>query len=282
MPDLGLKFEVPAKWVLTGEHSVLRGCEAIVFPYHTYKLSFSYQPTSADHHHANLFQVQINALLVRASDFLKVPVQADANQINIDCKIPIAAGLGSSAALCVAVAKFALWKADRSQDQLIELATYLEDEFHGKSSGMDVSAITSNRLPILYSIAKGSQIIEPLDALPRFELYDSGKRGSTKECIQKVKYWRQSTPHLAEQVDEQMQKSTRMAYQALLNFSKTPRESEDQLALAMTSAQQCFETWGLVTSELGEQKHALLKQGALAVKLTGAGLGGFWVGLWRS
>ena len=50
----------------------------------------------------------------------------------------------------------------------------------------------------------------------------------------------------------------------------------------MALAQQCFETWGLVTPELIEQKYELLKQGALGVKLTGAGLGGFWVALWKS
>ena len=89
-------------------------------------------------------------------------------------------------------------------------------------------------------------------------------------------------PHLVDHFDDQMSESTRIAYQALINFSKSPRESEQQLARAMTLAQQCFETWGLVTPELIEQKHELLKQGALGVKLTGAGLGGFWVALWKS
>jgi len=274
--------EVPAKWVLTGEHSVLRGREAIAFPYPQLKLTLNYQSVLSSTITANPFQSQIRTLISRASEFLKVPLNINEAQIDIHSQIPIGAGLGSSAALCVAMARFALWKAERNDDQLVELATHLEDLFHGKSSGMDVSAIAANTLPTLYSISKGAQLITPLGALPRFELYDSGKRGPTRECIQKVKHWQQSMPHLVDHFDDQMGESTRIAYQALIQFSKNPRESEQQLAKAMGLAQQCFETWGLVTPELIEQKHELLKQGALGVKLTGAGLGGFWVALWKS
>jgi mevalonate kinase len=274
--------EVPAKWVLTGEHSVLRGREAIAFPYAPMKLSLSYQSTLSNGITANPFQSQIRSLIGKASEFLKVQLDVNESQIDIQSQIPIGAGLGSSAALCVAMAKFCLWKAEKNEDQLVELATHLEDLFHGKSSGMDVSAIASGTFPILYSIEKRARIIAPLGVLPKFELYDSGKRGQTKECIQKVKHWQQSMPHLVNHYDDQMGEATRIAYEALLGFSKSPRESEAQLAHAMNLAQQCFETWGLVTPELIQQKYELLKQGALGVKLTGAGLGGFWVALWKS
>jgi mevalonate kinase len=274
--------EVPAKWVLTGEHSVLRGREAIAFPYPLMKLSLSYQSSLTGNITANPFQSQIRSLIGRASEFLKIPLDVNEALIDIQSQIPIGAGLGSSAALCVAMAKFCLWKAEKNEDQLIELATHLEDLFHGKSSGMDVSAIAANTSPILYSIEKRAKLITGLGSMPRFELYDSGRRGATKECIQKVKHWQQSMPHLVNHYDDQMSESTRIAFQALLDFSKSPRESEEKLAHAMGLAQQCFETWGLVTPELIEQKYELLKQGALGVKLTGAGLGGFWVALWRS
>lgn len=276
------KVEVPAKWVLTGEHSVLRGKEAIAFPHSQMKLYLNYQPGMSLQTAANPFQSQIRSLVGRASEFLNVPLDIHESNIEIHSQIPIGAGLGSSAALCVAMAKFALWKAEMNEDRLVPLATHLEHLYHGKSSGMDVSAIAAASSPILYSIDSGAKMISPLGTVPRFELYDSGKRGSTKECIQKVKHWQQTMPHLVEHYDEQMAEATRIAHQALLNFSMKPRESEDQLAKAMTLGQQCFETWGLLSPELIEQKYDLLKQGALAVKLTGAGLGGFWAALWRS
>jgi mevalonate kinase len=276
------KIEVPAKWVLMGEHSVLRGREAIAFPHAQMKLSLNYQPGQTIPVTANPFQSQIRSLVGRASEFLNMTLDIQENAMEIHSQIPIGAGLGSSAALCVAMAKFALWKAQLKEDQLVPLATHLEHLYHGKSSGMDVSAIAAGSSPILYSIDQGASLISPLGTVPRFELYDSGKRGSTKECIQKVKHWQQSMPHLVEHYDDQMNDATRLAHQALLNFSMKPRESEDQLAIAMTLGQKCFETWGLVSPDLIEQKHDLLKQGALAVKLTGAGLGGFWIALWRS
>jgi len=276
------RIEVPAKWVLTGEHSVLRGRSAIAFPHSAMKFSLTYHPDSNKEIAANPFQSQIRLLIGRATEFLKVPLEVDESKIEFQSQIPIGAGLGSSAALCVALSKFVLASAGKNEDLLVPLATHLEHFYHGKSSGMDISAIAAHTHPILYSMDKGATLIAPLGSLPRFELYDSGKRGSTKECVQKVKHWQQTMPHLVEHYDDQMAESTRLAHEALLSFSKFPRESEDKLAESMKLAQQCFETWGLVTPELIEQKHELLKQGALAVKITGAGLGGFWVALWRS
>lgn len=276
------RIEVPAKWVLTGEHSVLRGRQAIAFPHPSMRFSLSYNPNGESEISANPFQSQIRLLLGRASEFLKIPLTIDESRIELQSQIPIGAGLGSSAALCVALSKFVLAQAGKTEDLLVPLATHLEHFYHGKSSGMDISAIAAGSHPILYSMDQGSKLIAPIGSLPRFELYDSGKRGSTKECVQKVKHWQQTMPHLKDHFDDQMEESTRIAHEALLSFSQSPRESEDRLAEAMKMAQHCFETWGLVTPELIEQKHELLKQGALAVKLTGAGLGGFWVALWRS
>jgi len=97
-----------------------------------------------------------------------------------------------------------------------------------------------------------------------------------------VTEWKKSHPEEARIFDEKMGQATEVALSALVKFMEAPQESEIRLAQAMNSAQSCFEAWGLVPSELLEQKQELLKQGALAVKLTGAGLGGFWVALWPS
>lgn len=276
------RIQVPAKWVLTGEHSVLRGGQAIAFSYPLMKLTFTYDPAHSSVDSASPFQSQIRSLIGRASEFLNIPLPVDESHIEIQSQIPIGAGLGSSAALCVAMARFCLWKAERDESRLIELATYLEDLFHGKSSGMDVSAIASEPFPIHYSMSQKATRLTGLGVLPKFVLYDSGKRGQTKECIQKVKHWQSTMPHWVNHYDEQMGEATRLAQVALQEFSKSTRDAEGQLSKAMTLAQNCFETWGLVTPELMEQKYELLQQGALAVKLTGAGLGGYWVALWKS
>jgi mevalonate kinase len=279
-------IEVPAKWVLSGEHSVLRGKQALAFPYpdFTLKLSYRKDPDAKELTiSANPFQSQIKGLIARAFEFLNVSTDLlDGGEIDIQSQIPIGAGLGSSAALSVAVARLAIWKANSSDDRWIPLATHLEDVFHGRSSGMDVNVIAYAQ-PILYSLnaetrEQKAEVLKPGN-LPTFKLYDSGKRGQTRDCILKVQQW------ISEQElhthDEEMHEATQLATQALAEFTDDPDPALKKLALAMNQAQHCFETWGLVGPELMTQKQELLKQGALAVKLTGAGLGGFWIALWK-
>ena len=295
-------IEVPGKWVLSGEHSVLRGKNAIAFPYPAVSLKLSYRslpdPSPALTITANPFQEQIRILIGRALDWLKVPHSAlGAGEIDIQSQIPMGAGLGSSAALCVALSRFMIWKVSASGvkssiipndrpdfilHQWIALATHLEDFFHGKSSGMDVNVIAHSR-PIFYSIEKRAELFLPEGKTPRFELYDSGKRSHTKEVIEKVNLWKQaSSPELVAHYDKKMNAASELAKEGLIQFQTDTNSGEAKIAQAMNQAQDCFEAWGLVTPELMEQKRELLKQGALAVKMTGAGLGGYWVGVWGS
>ncbi len=275
-------IEVPAKWVLTGEHSVLRGKRALAFPHAALNLKLSYQNKKEFSITANPFQSQIKSLVGRSLEYLKLPESAfHSGEIDIQSQIPIGAGLGSSAALCVAIARLVLWKTQTDTEAWIPLATHLEDVFHGKSSGMDVNVIALGQ-PIEFSMDSKAKPLFDLERLPRFELYDSGVRGHTRDCVEKVKHWQSQNLHLTSRYDEQMDSATDTAHRGLLEFQRNPRLGEDLIAEAMNQAQNCFETWGLLTPELIGQKHELLKQGALAVKLTGAGLGGFWVALWRS
>ena len=280
-------IEVPGKWVLSGEHSVLRGKRAIAFPHLEVSLVLNYREQKSFSITASPFYSPVKKLIGRACEFLeKDPNLFSFGEIDIQSTIPVAAGLGSSAALSVAMAKLAIWKTGSSLDQWIPLATHLEDVFHGKSSGMDVNVIAKG-VPIVFSMERGPEKIPQLEALPHFELFDSSRRSSTKLCIEKVKEWRDAQPECSQEWDDKMGASTESAFSALLSFSKASCkneriDSELELAHAINSAQDCFEKWGLVSAELLDQKEELLKQGALAVKLTGAGLGGFWVALWPS
>ena len=46
-PSAPFTTRVPAKWVLVGEHSVLRGGQAVAMPYPELGLSLSYEPADA-------------------------------------------------------------------------------------------------------------------------------------------------------------------------------------------------------------------------------------------
>jgi len=273
-------IELPAKWVLSGEHSVLRGKTALSFPHQPFVLKLSYRDQATLNITANPFQSQIKSLIARSLEFLNQSEAAfRSGEIDIQSQIPIGAGLGSSAALCAAIARLVLWKTRGDLSLWIPLSTHLEDVFHGKSSGMDVSTIALGR-PILFSMKDQAMVLKNVGRLPRFELYDSGVRGLTRECVERVRYWHNQNPHMTELLDNQMDEATREALSGLQQFQTDEAQGERRIANAMNQAQACFETWGLLTPQLLSQKHELLKQGALAVKLTGAGLGGFWVALW--
>jgi galactokinase len=49
----------------------------------------------------------------------------------------------------------------------------------------------------------------------------------------------------------------------------------------MDLGQSCFEEWELVPESFTVIEEKLKNEGALAVKLTGAGAGGFVVALWK-
>jgi mevalonate kinase len=273
-------IELPAKWVLTGEHSVLRGRQALAFPFQRFTLKLTYREQDTFSITPNPFQSQIRRLIERALEFLKVPGNAfPSGEVEITSAIPIGAGLGSSAALCAAIARLVLWKTRSDISLWIPLATYLEDFFHGKSSGMDVNVIIHGT-PVMFSISGGAAPMDRVRSMPSFEWYDSGFRGNTRDCIERVLHWQKQNPHLKESYDDRMQEAGVLARSGLEAFQTNREEGENKIKMAMELAQDCFEQWGLVTPELLTQKFDLLRQGALAVKLTGAGLGGFWVALW--
>ncbi|MBU6153553.1 MAG: hypothetical protein KGP28_04555 [Bdellovibrionales bacterium] len=275
-------IQLPAKWVLTGEHSVLRGRTAIAFPFPRYSLKLMYREQDSISIAPNPFQSQIRKLIEIAMKFLKVPGNAfPGGEVEIHSEIPIGAGLGSSAALCAAIARLVLWKTRSDLSMWVPLATHLEDFFHGKSSGMDVNVIIHGA-PVAFSIARGTERLESSRLFPAFEWYDSGFRGNTRDCIERVLHWQKKNPHLKESVDDQMHEAGVLAREGIHEFQRDQESGESKIKTAMESAQNCFEQWGLVTPELLTQKSDLLRQGALAVKLTGAGLGGFWVALWPS
>jgi mevalonate kinase len=55
-----------------------------------------------------------------------------------------------------------------------------------------------------------------------------------------------------------------------------------QLTSAMNTAAQCFQQWGLVSDSLQQHMKTLREAGALAVKPTGSGGGGYVISLWES
>ena len=288
---------VPGKWVLAGEHSVLKGASAIAIPHPTFALELTFQPQiwAKDEPHLKILPERAISVVLQILSRMeslkgsqgKGRLVRPTGSLLIESSIPVGAGLGSSAALCVAMTKWAAPAFGISDEEVFGFARSLEDQFHGRSSGMDVAATAAGEV-IRFSMAKGP---EPMGVskLPRFTFHDTGLRARTSECVVKVESFRAEQVKESERWDRQMGRASEVAEEGLLQFDAASagndRVGTEQALLkvseSMNLARECFEAWDLIPESVKILERGLREQGALATKLTGAGGGGFVVALWN-
>lgn len=275
---------VYGKWILAGEHAVLRGSPAVVFPVFERALKFSYVSSSEDvevdftGEHGGELRLLFWGVMEKALQMTGRTRAEASGKFSIDSTIPVGAGMGASAALCVGVGRWFEWKRWISSEELPEFCRQLENLFHGESSGVDIAvAISSRGLHF-----ERSGVRYPVDTMwsPEWYLSYSGKRGVTSECVARVKQLWQSDSALGEKIDRDMKQAVLQAEEALKNTD--PIAGFDELANAINLARSCFEQWGLAGGEIGTHMQWLKNHGAFAVKPTGSGDGGFVLSLWRN
>jgi len=250
------------KWILAGEHTLTRGGTGISFPYEDVSMEIDAIPSDSLKIPGSV------ALSRRIEEYLgrKVPFE-----FKINSTIPVNSGLGSSAALAVSIANW-LEENDFSKESL-QLAMFIENEIHGKSSGLDVITVYHNR-PIYFYGHGIFEFIES-DWKPNIRVECTPGLVNTQECITRIEDIHISSPRRAADIDIKMTTAVRMARSGIT-------ESDiSQVAEAMKLADSCFVEWGLYTQEMEAMKEKLVKEGAIAVKPTGGGLGGAMLGLFE-
>ncbi len=259
------------KAILTGEHAVVRGAPAIVFPLKSRSLALEWKykpgPEAVEVDGGDLNE-PFRAALDRALTHLKTKLPAGTWSFRLHSDIPVRAGLGSSAALSVAVARF-LNEQYLARGDVFPLALELENLFHGSSSGIDVAAAMAAG-PIQFRRGMSPRLLQP-HWQPALFLHDTGLRSGTKACVEKV------TALNAPELDKRMEASVVAAERALFS---PQTEGLPQLVRAMEEAEACFAAWNLIPEAVKAQADALRKKGALAVKPTGSGDGGYLLSLW--
>lgn len=279
----GFETFVPGKWILAGEHAVLRGCEALVFPLMSRGIHFQYQPSQGE---LNLrvegeqsaeLQALVWGVLERALNMKKITRSMLTGQISLRNDLPIGAGLGASAALCVAMTKWLIHLQFVTEPELVEFARQLENLFHGESSGVDI-AVAAKSKPLSFLRFGNSNPFET-SWQPFLYLSYSGQRGITLQCVEQVKEMHRRSPAQAMSVDELMRAAVAKCSASLKLQSE---HSLDDLASAITLAGSCFEQWGLIPPSAKDEMQRLKSAGALAVKPTGSGNGGYVLSLWTT
>lgn len=279
-----------AKWILTGEHSVLRGRDAIVYPLLNCGLTLRYTKDAQacrivmdKRKDKTLFQLKslLEDTFAYGLKLLGRPKHACVGGVAFDNTIPIGSGLGFSAALCVVLARLFVWKGWLDEDQIFTLSNQLEHFLHGTSSGVDIVGVCAS-VPMYY---RKGETPRPLNLIWNptlcLSLPSSSRKSLTAHCITKVARASKNDPKLAAAIDDAMYHSTKLAFRSLTQ-EVDPEKRLQQLACAIGKASWCFHQWGLIPKEVAEHMLLLKQHGALAVKPTGAGGGGHVVSLWKN
>lgn len=259
-----------AKWILCGEHTVVRGGEALAFPLRSFCNTVTFEKNDELTINDNNFDA-LPSLLQMAADYLHLSTHELQGQYNVTSDIPQKAGLGSSAVICVNLAQ--IFSQLGLCEDTFQLARHLENKFHQKSSGLDIAVCLFNK-PVIFQNNKVKELLQPA-FWPHMVLTYSGKTSSTSMCIQQLQQLFATNEKLAFELDENMNHATALCKEGLLN------SDFNKLKDGINIAKDTFTAWGLCDEALNTHIQNLLNKGAVAVKPVGSGLGGYVLSLWE-
>jgi mevalonate kinase len=178
----------------------------------------------------------------------------------------ISRGLGSSASFAVALARGFRELSGRTDVDMRSEAQQIENLFHGKSSGLDTSAILSE-LPILFQSGKVVETFtrKAVDLV----VADSGPRQSSAALVSKTQEIRRNQPDLWMKLSSQINELVRKCFIEMQNPNGAA-----EITRLISHSQEILAQIGLMTPQLTHLLELGNKAGALAGKMSGAGAGG--------
>lgn len=273
----------PGKTILFGEHAVVYGQPAIAVPVNERQAKVKIFPIIGSqtgqiqfiapqiHLEKNYFDLDKHhpfcIALEEVKNFLDIS-HYPACKIHLSSTIPISSGLGSSAAISVALinALFSFVGYHASESLLSELAYKVEVEFHGTPSGID-NTVIAHRKPVYFQKGQNIEFINPGGDFTII-IADSGISGNTKVAVAGVRErWLMNTNLF----NDYFQKIGEIAFQA-----KTALENGEQAVLGnlMNSNQELLRKIGVSHPSLENLIDISMTHGGLGAKLCGGGLGG--------
>ncbi len=280
-----MKASAPGKVILFGEHAVVYGRPALAAPVNQVRAEVEVVAASRPGVWIEAPDIGLHSELdALASDdplaaavrnlFSALGIGSKPNlEIRISSTIPVASGLGSGAAVSVALIRaLATTLGRRVTDEQVSAWTFeIEKLHHGTPSGIDNSVITFAK-PVFF--VKG-QPIETVKVAKPFTIVisDTGVAAPTRESVADVrKLWEADRPHWDAVFDEigRISVSARQAIVA---------GKPEQLGELMDRDQALLKELTVSSPDLDRLVEAARLGGAGGAKLSGGGRGGNMIAL---
>lgn len=278
----------PGKIILFGEHAVVYGQPAIALPVNQVEARATVTPNLQGVTGEVVIQAPEIGLQTVLDDLgaddplgaavrgvmgaLQVP-RIPACTLKVTASIPFASGMGSGAAVSVAIIRALAGFLGQPLDDgtVSALAFEVEKIHHGTPSGIDNSVVTY-RLPIFFQ--KG-QPLETFSIGKAFTLVigDTGVRSPTRETVAAVRARWQATPADYEKLFAAIGSITRTARDAIRGGYPT------RLGPLMDENHAVLQMMGVSSAELDRLVSGAKSAGAWGAKLSGGGCGGNMVAI---
>ncbi len=271
----------PGKIILFGEHAVVYGRPALAVPVQQVHVDVRIR----DGHrpgvwidapgislHAGLGMLPpahpLRTVIESVFQALGVATPHPSIQIEIQSSIPVASGLGSGAAVSVAVIRaLAAYLAHPLSDEKVNALAYETERLHhGTPSGIDNTVITYSR-PVYF--VRGQPIQTFKVARPfHIIIADTGISAPTKESVGDVRKLWEANPTRWEAVFDQVGEIVRQARESI------ETGQNHHLGPLMTQNHALLQEMTVSSAELDQLFQAAMQAGALGAKLSGGGRGG--------
>ncbi len=274
--------QAPAKVILAGEHAVVYGHAAVAVPVLGLTARTSIAVSSPGYGTVIVAQDLGRAARLEDEDpslqvlghavketLKRVQAQTEPDWvIQVHSRIPMGRGMGSGAAVACsvvrAVAQAQRWRADNTQ--VSDIVFGCEHFLHGTPSGID-NAVVTHEKPLLFRQGQIQHFIVPRLEVPLL-IADTGVAVSTSEVVRTVSQRRQAD---LEGVERRLAEIGEIS----LDVGAALGAGDAQkLASSMNRNQDLLRDLGVSTPLIDRLIQTALAQGALAGKLTGAGMGG--------
>lgn len=275
--------KAPGKIILFGEHAVVYGQPAIAIPVTKVKATARVLPNLNKHAgqiHIQAPQVGLDADLSELPQDhpLAKAVWVTLNKINaphipsitlqISSTIPVSAGMGSGAAVSVAIirALSAFLGEPLPPSDVSDLAYEVEKLHHGTPSGIDNNVIAHQK-PVYFVRDEPIQFLR-IEYPTHWVIADSGEKTPTRDTVSAVRALHAADADTYGDIFEKIGEVTRKARLALSQGDLTA------LGWLMNENQRLLTKLNLSTPRLDTLIHAARTAGAQGAKLSGGGRGG--------